>query len=90
MFSLIIGKVLKNYYFVIEFVGGVGNFFYKLMMFVNVFCVMYVLLDNDEVGMKVYDKVFFDGMLKVVDIIFVNCCGMVVLEIEDIFEWICY
>ena len=85
-----ISKALKQHHLVIEPIGGAGNLSYKLSLLANALCVTHVLLDNDDAGLKAYQKADAEKTLKVADTTFVNCSGMPSSELEDCFDKAAY
>lgn len=78
-----IGKALKSNFLIIEKIGGASNLSYKLSLLSNALCTSLVLLDNDSAGRTAYEKAANDKLLKLKDVIFINCRGMSESEFED-------
>ena len=81
-----LSKAIKNNSFIIDKIGGAGNLSYKLSLLKNTLCVYHVLLDNDHAGQTAYNKAQADDNLRIKDVTFVNCQGMVESEFEDCLE----
>jgi len=80
-----IKKSIQNSNFIIDYVGGAGNFPYKLTLYRNIQCNCCVFLDDDDAGRTAGAQLEKQG-LSSSNILYAICNGSTNSEIEDCLE----
>ena len=71
-------------------VGGASKIEYNLNIFNNQLCKCYVLVDNDNEGRKIIEKITGNGLIENKETHICSCKGMRESEIEDCFSYELY
>lgn len=78
-----ISKAIKQNLFTIHELGGASSLCYTLNLLKNMLCSYVVLLDDDDEGKKAFEKAEKENLIKVKNITYTTCKGMVEAEFED-------
>lgn len=81
-----IKKALEQGIISFDALDGGNNLAYKISIWKNLLCDVYVFLDHDKTGLKVFDEAKKQGIIQIKDVTFAKMRGFPESEIEDLIK----